>query len=420
MRIPFTKYDFSVTKRGINVIDSKTNLPIDFDVWINKFSLPNRTPILENIYDTIATEFSKIDLILSKDIYDTSDGQMKHVYVQQRDNPNYGILALRPNALQTKSELLYTVAYQLHMYRNALVKIIRADTPDAVLALEPLNCADYFFGQGYEIGDALYLKLKEKSTGKILLLDYGDLIHLRLSPNDIFYGDRNETVDLTSFIKIFDENLNALFNELKEAGKIKGIIEIGTGNFGGGGGFNAALVKKEGKISKQQEIIDRIKATKGGILVLDSGEKWVNLAREFKTMGADEVDNLMQYLYSFKGINQKVIDGTATEAQMGVFFNKTIMPIVERFVEELNYKFLTDIARAQGHTVEYFKNPFEYMATKELLSNLYLGAMFFSKNEIRRMAFKLPPIDGGDELIDNKNFTTGIRKTQEGGDGDGT
>jgi phage portal protein BeeE len=321
--------------------------------------------------------------------------------------------------LQTKSELLYTIAYQLHKYRNALVKIIRAEDArqNIVLALEPLNCDDYLFGEGYEINDGLYLKLKEKATGKVILLDYNDVIHLRLNPNDIFFGDRNDGVDLTNFVKIFDENLSALLNELKNAGEINGVVEIG-GPLGMAGGLNAALTKDANKISKQQEIINRIKATSGGILVLDSGEKWTSLSKTFKTMSTDDLDNMMKYLYNFKGINQAVIDGTATEAAMNVFFNKTIMPLLERLIEQLNYKFLDQESRKRGQLIEYFKNPFEYMATKDLLSNMYLGAMFLTQNEGRRYGFRLPPLPGGDELLDNKNFTKTRRRLPPGAGGD--
>ena len=405
--IPFIKRALKIERSGITVIDRKTNLPLYFDSWISKFRLNGkRTPILEGIYDTIASEFSKIDLLLVRDTYTRDEnGKTAHNYEMLSDHPNANALTLRPNILQTKSDLLYTVAYQLHAHKNALVRIIRDGNVDRniVTALEPLNVDDYLFGQGFEISGSLYLKLKEKKTGKILLLDYADLIHLRLNPNDLFHGDTNEDGDLSHFVKIFDENLNALFNELKEAGSVKGIVEIGSTNMGVG--FNAVFAQDGDKRSKQQEIVDRIKATNSGILVLDSGEKWHSLTRKYETMSAEEVSGFMQYLYTFKGINQAVINGTATEAQMEVFFNKTVMPIIERFIEELNYKYLTPTARTQGQRIDYFKNPFEYMATQSLLGNLYLGAMFFSQNEIRHMAFKLPPLPGGDELIDNKNFT---------------
>jgi hypothetical protein len=208
-------------------------------------------------------------------------------------------------------------------------------------------------------------------------------------------------------------------NELKNAGTVNGIIEVGAAI---GTGPNATLMQQAAKISKQQEISERIKATKDGIIVLDSGEKWHSLTRTFRTMSSAETDTLMKYLYNFKGINQNVIDGTATEPQMQIFFNKTIMPLVIRLLEELNYKFLTQTARTQGQRVEYFKNPFEYMPMADMLRYAYLGSHIYTQNEIRYMALRLPPLPGGDLLMDNKNFTKGLSVSTSvglnGGDGD--
>lgn len=412
MKIPFTNFNVSITRRGISLSDMATGRIINVRDWMNKFSLGSKTPILENIYDTIATEFSKIDLLLTRDKYtESEDGIMEHKYEILINDPMYELISLRPNIFQTKSELLYTIAYQLHEHANAIVRIIRDDGSRHVIALEPINLRDYEFGQGYEIGDSLYLKLREKVTGRIMLLDYNDTIHLRLNPNDIFYGDKRRGFELNHFVKLFDENLNSLFNELKENGTIKGIVEVGGPSLGGG--LNSVLGNKEGKTTKQKEIIDRIKATDGGILVLDSGEKWISLSNQFKTMTTEEVNNFMKYLYNFKGINQAVIDGTANEAQMEVFFNKSIMPIIERLIEEMKYKCLTKTARTQGTKIEHFKNPFEYMSTSQILDNVYKGAMFFTKNETRRMAFKLPPLPGGDAEINNKNFEKEISEIKQ-------
>ena len=414
--------DISVIKRagppGVNLRDWGTGSFINISDWAKQFSFMGRTPILENIYDVIATEFSKIDLVLSRETEtENPDGTKQVTYVNLENHPNNRALALRPNSYQTKSELLYTIAYQLHCYRNALVRIVRDVTIDRniVLELEPLDCGKYLFGQGYDVGGTLFLKLKERETGNIILLDYDDIIHLRLNPNDMFYGDKSEGGDLTHFVKIFDENLSAMLRELKDSGALRGVVEIGASV--SKGGFNGAFIGNQDKVDKSREISERIKQSNNGIIVLDSGEKWTSLTRTFRTMPAQEVDNFMQYLYSFKGINRAVIDGTATEAQMGVFFNKTIAPMLMRFIEELNYKYLTPTARTQGQKIEYFKNPFEYASMKDLLRNLYLGAMFFTKNEIRRMAFKMPPKPGGDDLEENKNFTRIV--TDEGGEANG-
>jgi len=212
MRIPFTKYDIKLSKRGIEFVDGRTGKPISFDGIRNKFFVNKASPLLENIYHTIATEFSKIELFLAEDRFEETG---EHIYNRLSSHSNYHVLATRPNALQTKSEMLYTVAYQLAKYGNALVRIVRADFDDRniVTALEPMNCGDYYFGQGYEINGTLYLKLKEKSSGKIILLDYDDIIHLRRNPNDVFYGDANNSFELDNFVTLFDENLSAMITQ---------------------------------------------------------------------------------------------------------------------------------------------------------------------------------------------------------------
>ncbi|MCL2171184.1 MAG: phage portal protein [Defluviitaleaceae bacterium] len=412
MRNPFRRFfkkskteDARPEERGINMIDRATGTPIEFSVWASRFGVSKKTPLLENIYDTIASEFSKVDLMLVREGFVANeDGDFVRTYKKLDDHHNYNILALRPNQLQTKSDLLYTMAYQLHKYRNALVRIVRAIDSDRnlVISLEPINCGDYLFGQGYELDGDLFLRLLEKKTAKEILINYDDVIHLRLNPNDIFYGDKNDTFDLTNFVRVFDENLSALLKSLQDAGTIRGIIEIGGGNFAGG--FGASLTGQGDKIDKQKEVAERIKSTDAGVIVLDSGEKWHDLRDNFKSMTSDEINNMMKYLFNFKGINQAVIDGTATEEQMGVFFNKTIKPILIRMIEEMNYKFLTKTARSQGQRIKYFKNPFEYTTMDKLLSKLYLGAMFFTKNEVRDLALSMSPIEGGDKLLDNKNF----------------
>ena len=42
--------------------------------------------------------------------------------------------------------------------------------------------------------------------------------------------------------------------------------------------------------------------------------------------------------------------------------------------------------------------------------------MFFTKNEIRTSVFKLPPVEGGDELLNNLNFDTSEDKGKKGGE----
>lgn len=391
MRIPFTNYDIRISKRGLKFI--KDGELVGFTDWLGGASYISSTPILEEVYTTIANEFAKIDLkhVITKE----------NEYRNLNDDLNY-VVSERPNDLQTKFDLLYTLAYQRAKYGNALAYLNR-DRNGYVNGIQPINCAEYLFGGGYVIDDETTLfKFKNKKTNQMELVEYKNILHLRANPNDIFYGDFWSGFDLSkNLIDLVDCGLSSLINQLKENGTVRGVIQIGSNAVGLP---NRAMANNENKISKQQEIINRIKATKGGILVLDAGEEWKSISSPFETTSTQEIDKYIDLLLQFNGVNRKVVEGTATDEQMDVFFSKTIVPIIEQFIEELNYKAFYKTSRTQGHRIEYYRNPFEYVSITKAIDIAYKGIQDTTTNERRRLIYKLPPIEGGDIIVTNKNF----------------
>lgn len=395
MKFSFFNYDVHISKRGINVV--KDGNLVSFVDWLNGVSYTNTTPITEEIYTCIASEFAKIDL---------KHVNVKDGYKELTDSSLNYLISERPNPLQSKFEFLYTMMYQLAKYGNALAYIYR-DKQGNVVRIDPINVADYEFGNGYQIdNDLILMKYKNKKTKIIELIDYRNLIHLRANPNDIFMGDLSSGFENSKvMIDLVDAGLSSLIRELRENGTVRGIIQIGGAQTGYAKGVaTRVLAGQEEKISKQEEILERIKKTKGGILVLDAGEEWKQLGNPFNTISTGEINKYIDLLLQFNGINGKVVDGTATADQMEVFFHKTIQPRVEQFVMELNYKIFSKTGWTRGNRIEYFRNPFEYVPYDKAMDATYKAHNDLTTNEIRRLVHKLPPVDGGDELLYNKNF----------------
>lgn len=395
IHIPFTKYDVTISRRGLNFI--KDGQLVGFTEWSNGAFYTSTTPILEQIYSTIANEFAKVDLrhVIFKDgKYEWADTSLNL------------LLTLRPNPLQNKFDFMYTMMYQLCKYGNAIA-FLKRDRFGNVTSIEPIDINSYQMGNGYMIdNDVILMKYKNTLTNTIELVDYRNVIHLRLNPNNIFLGDLYSGAnDTQAFVDLIDASLNSLINELRENGTVRGIISIGGGQTGYAKGVaSRVMAGTEEKISKQQEIIERIKKTKGGILVLDAGEEWKSLGNPFETTSTKDLDKYIELLHQFWGINKKVIDGTATADQMEVFFFKTIAPRIEQMVSEMNYKVFSKSSYSRGNRIEYYRNPFEYIPTTTAVDVAYKGAMDTTVNERRRMIYKLPPIEGGDLLLNNKNF----------------
>lgn len=395
MKFRFFNYDVHVSKRGINVV--KDGNLVSFVDWLNGMSYTNTTPITEEIYTCIASEFAKIDL---------KHVNIKDGYKELSDSSLNYIISERPNPLQSKFEFLYTMMYQLAKYGNALAYIYR-DKQGNVTRIDPVNVADYEFGNGYQIDeDLILMKYKNKKSKLIELVDYRNVIHLRANPNDIFMGDLSSGFENSKvMIDLVDAGLSSLIRELRENGTVRGIIQIGGAQTGYAKGVaTRVLAGQEEKISKQEEILERIKKTKGGILVLDAGEEWKQLGNPFNTISTAEINKYIDLLLQFNGINGKVVDGTATADQMEVFFHKTIQPRVEQFVMELNYKIFSKTGWTRGNRIEYYRNPFEYVPYDRAMDATYKAHNDLTTNEIRRLVHKLPPLEGGDELLYNKNF----------------
>ena len=394
--IPFTQYDVHVSKRGLSFV--RDGQLMGFTDWLNGAVYTTTSPVIEQVFSTIASEAAKVDY----QHVTINEGRYKLNYTSSL---NY-LISERPNPLQTKFDFMYTMFYQLFKYGNAIAFIERGKNGE-VKSIQPINVDDYLLGNGYQIDkDTVLIKFKNKKSTNIELVDYQNVIHLRLNPNDIFLGDLYSGANYAQvMIDLVDAGLSSLIRELRENGTIRGIVEIGGAATGYARGVaTRVLAGQEEKIDKQQEIIDRIKKTKGGILVLDAGEEWRSLGSPFNTVSTQDIDKYISLLLQFYGISEKVVNGTATAEHMEIFFQKTVRPRIEQFVSEANYKIFSRSQITRGNRIEYYRNPFEYVPTATAVDVAYKAKGDLTTNEIRSMVYKLPPIKGGDELLYNKNF----------------
>lgn len=396
IKIPLTNYELSLSRRGAVWI--KGGQIVSFSGFSEGITFNTSTPILEQIYNTIASEFAKLDYkhIIEKD----------GVYRNIKSNLNY-LVSERPNPIQTKFDFFYTMIYQLFKYGNA-VAFIRRDRKGQVEAFEPINVCDYEFGNGYAFDNGLILlKYRNIHTKEVVAVDYRNIIHLRLNPNDVFNGDLYSGLNNGQVIvDVIDKSLNSLLSELSESGIVRGVIKIGQAGIGYSNGFaNRTLLNQKDKVDKQDEIIERINKNRGkGILVLDAGEDWQSLSSPFSTVTTEQIDKYIELLFQFYGMNKKVVNGTATADEMEVFFNRIIAPRVDQTLSEMNYKIFSPTARTQGHRIEYYRNAFEYLPLDKAIDVAYKSIQDTTTNERRAMIYHLPPVEGGDEIYRNKNF----------------
>ena len=389
INLPFNR-QLHITKRGVSFVEHGEL--VKFNDWNMGIGYNTSTPILEQVYFTIASEFAKLDL---RHVIETHS-DFQHVH----DDLDY-LLSERPNKYQSKYDFLFTMAYQMYKYGNAIAYIER-DNKNHAVAIVPQNMADFQMGNGYQIEDngEVWYKFKHTKDNKIELVRYDNIIHLRLNPNNIFYGDLCQLDMANALVKVVNKSFNSILEKLDSNGVVKGIVKVGSS---AQGFSNMALVNHESKENKQEEINKRIRKS-NGVLVLDSGEEWQSLSTPFESVSSADIDKYIDLILQIYGINKKIVDGSASYEEMEVFYASRIVPIMERFIEEANYKIFDTNSLTRGHRIEYYRNPFEYLPIDKAVDIAYKGMQDTTTNERRRLIYKLAPVENGDELVYNKNF----------------
>ena len=155
---------------------------------------------------------------------------------------------------------------------------------------------------------------------------------------------------------------------------------------------------------RRKDIENQLADSKYGIAYTDSTERITQLNRPVENNLMKQIEYLTDMLYSQLGITQSILDGSADETTMLNYFDRTVDPIVSAIVDEMNRKFLTKTARAQGQCIMYFRDPFKLTRISEFASaaDTFTRNEILSKNEVRqKMGFKPSDDPKADQLVNS-------------------
>ena len=71
-------------------------------------------------------------------------------------------------------------------------------------------------------------------------------------------------------------------------------------------------------------------------------------------------------LHSQLGLTEEVFNGTANEATLLNYNNRTVIPILNAIVDEFKRKFLTKTARSQHQSIKYFRDIFSLVTSNDI------------------------------------------------------
>jgi hypothetical protein len=164
--------------------------------------------------------------------------------------------------------------------------------------------------------------------------------------------------------------------------------------------------KREQAEQRRKDIEIQLKDSKYGIAYADGTEKITQLNRPAENNLLKQVEFLTEMVYDQLGLTKEIMAGTADEATMLNYINRTVKPILNAIVENMRRSFLTKTARAQRQSILYFRDPFQLVSLENFaeLADKLARNEIASSNELRQAIGMKPSKDPKADELRNSNM----------------
>lgn len=345
--------------------------------------------IVRSCLRPISTNLGKLNF---KYVRNTSDG-LKII-----KNGQIYYLLKYPNAYMTMQKLLEKLVNQYEIEGNAYA-YVKKDENNNPIAIFPLPARRV---ELKEYNDELYMKFTF-SIGKHKTVPYCDVIHLRkdFNENDIFGTDSG--LALQNIMKVLDTTDKGVIQAIKNSAVIKWMLK-----------FKTALSQKD----KDKEI----KKFAESYLDVDNQDN-KNVASTDPRYDAEQVkdnsfipnekqmDSYTKRLYSYFGVNEKIVNNSYSEDEWNAFYESKIEPIAREFTDQLTKILFTKHELECGNEIVFEPSSLQFasMSTKlSLVQMVDRNSML--PNEWRKV-MNLGPIENGDKPL--RRLDTAVVNTED-------
>lgn len=164
--------------------------------------------------------------------------------------------------------------------------------------------------------------------------------------------------------------------------------------------------RRQAAEQRRQDIEFQLKGSQYGIAYTDGTEKITQLNRPAENNLLKQVEYLATMLYGQLGITEEVMNGTANEATMINYYNRTIKPIVDAIVEAMQRSFLGFTATKDNQRIFYFRDPFKLVPIANIaeIADKFARNEILTSNEIRGVIGFKPSGDPKADQLVNSNM----------------
>lgn len=369
----------------------------DFEYTTSSFygGSPSRTKL------AIYNERSIISAIYTRLSIDVSDCIIKHVkldekgrYLSDMESPLNACFTLEPNLDQGPRALRQDVA--LTMFDRGVAAIVATDT-----SVNP-NTTEIFDIYSLRVGEIITWYPK----------------HIKASVYNENKGKREDITLEKRFVAIIENPLYSVMNEpnstlqrlirklslldavdeQSSSGKLDVIIQL------------PYVIKSEARRqqaeSRREDIEFQLRGSQYGIAYIDGTEKITQLNRPAENNLLKQIEYLTDLLFNQLGLTAEVMNGTADEAAMLNYFNRTIEPIIDAVIEGMQRAFLGPQGTHNKEKITYFRDPFKLVPVAQLaeIADKFTRNEILTSNEIRAFMGIPPSDDPKADKLQNSNM----------------
>lgn len=365
-----------------------------------RFTRGNERSIANSVYNRIALDVSAIKI---RHVRLDDNGR----FLDEIDSGLNNCLSLEANIDQSARAFIQDVV--MSMFDDGCVAIVPISTS-----------SNPKVSSSYDIYTMRTGKIVEWYTDSVRVRIYDD-IHGRkeevVLPKTMvaivenpFYSVMNEP---NSTLQRLIRKLNLLdyIDEQSGSGKLDMIVQLPYTIRGD--------VQRKRAEERRLDLERQLTGTKYGIAYLDATEKITQLNRPVENNLMKQIEYLTNMFYSQLGTSATVLDGTADEATMLNYQNRTIEVIISAITGAMKRTFLSKTARSQGQSIEFFNDPFKLVPVAQLaeLVDKFTRNEVATSNEFRQVIGFKPSNDPRADELRNKNLneptTKGEPSTEE-------
>lgn len=360
-----------------------------------RMRITNERSIISSIYTRMSVDIGQIDFGHVR-----LDDQQR--YIEDIDSGLNDCLTLSANIDQTAGALKRDIAMSL--FDKGVVAVVPVDTTlDPTVSgsfdVKTLRVAEIVQWYPKHVKVSLY---KDDEGKRVDILLEKRFVAIIENPHYSVMNEPNSTLQrLTRKLNLLD-----VVDEASSSGKLDLIIQLPY--------VIKSEAKRQAAEQRRTDIEFQLKGSQYGIAYTDGTEKITQLNRPAENNLLGQVQYLTEMLYGQLGLTPEIMNGTADEATMLNYYNRTIAPVLDAIKESMMVAFLTKTARTQGQAIMWQHDPFKLVPISSIaeIADKFVRNEVLTKNEVRGVIGFKPSKDATADKLSNPNMPAANQSVQ--------